>query len=115
MNVKVVKVGGPFIWQTLSLLEIVQSVISMERDSVFQLADHIQKIQLCLEADTSHNDVSCTICSGLPSVRQNLDVSLKFFQSLNEKKLHIIEHLKHIESNLKEQISSVLQHQENFN
>ena len=116
MKIELVPIGGPFIWHTLCLLEVLSSIVSMEMDSVRRLTEHIQRIREYLRNYGSESNLS-SLPHGPQSEneKEQLESRLTFFKGLKANKLEVINHLKNLEFNFKQQMSAVIQHQPELN
>ena len=113
MEVALVTIGGPVIWQCLCMLESVSSIISVESESVSKLTEHICKLREYLSSIGGQN-LPSTLNNGQNSEIVRSQCSLNFFESLKIQKLQVIDNCKEIEMNLKQQISSVIEQQPYF-
>ena len=114
MEISVVKIGGPFIWQSLCMMESVSSLIHLEEDAIEKLNSHIQKLEDALVVLTNDMEISTTGCIAKKDEMKRLKSSLCFFRALRNRKRTIINLCLQVNINLKEQISDVITEQESI-
>ena len=108
MEISVVQVGGPFVWQNMCILESVESLIKLEEDAVEKLNDHIQKLEEIAEelmSDAGSNAADVNTEKG------KVLTSLIFFRNLRASKKACIVLLYEVDKIIRDQISSVIDQQ----